>query len=351
MQDVRSITRHFHKTGKVLFILVILSRNDYFTFVNLRLPDQPLMQLEPPTKKAKLSKSRVAAPAKSVAKQSKNVHQTSQSTGASSSSGIQTEPQRRVCSTSNNNDTDSNAATSSSGVAQKQKSGVEKVIVGQPMYNGDIRGNQFVTQWDPYVMVETVSNVRLFPGHPMIDSGAYMASPVNTSSHVGMSGLRMTNLTSFPAYGSPHTSPTKGESSQQSARAKGYFKKGGFSLTGKDKGSQKGKAVATKGKRSYQKNKDRQSLLSDVPSSQSSSHADSDSNKQTKSFGKSMMRTGSSGRGENSRQKRQHGESSRGHSSRRVWPTIPNLDYSSGKQLQVTFNNESVFITQYKLLK
>ena len=170
----------------------------YGFFFNLRLPDQPLMQLEPPTKKGKFSKSRVATPGKSVAKQTKNINHDSQSTSASSS-GIQTDPQRRVCTTSSGSA--SNATTSSISVPQKHKSGVERVIVEQPMCNGDIRG-QYVPRWDPYVMVETVSNVRLFPGNPILHSQAYMTSPVSntSSSHCGVGGLRISNVTSLPMY-------------------------------------------------------------------------------------------------------------------------------------------------------
>lgn len=303
------------------------------------------MHLEPPAKKAKFAKSRVAAPAKSAAKQSRSVH-SSESAG---SSGIQTEPQRNTCNTSHSDATDSNAATSSSGTVQKHRSGVERVIVGQPVYNGELRGGQFVPQWDPYVMVETVSNVRLFP-HPLIDDGPYTTPPASSaSSHLGVSGLKMTNV-SFPMYGSSRTSFKNDESSQQDMKAKGYSKRGGvpYAYSGKDKGPQKGKTVISKGKRSYQKNKDGQLLLSDSSSNPTDSK---DVTKQTKLFSKAITRTGSNGRGESSRQRKRYGESSKGHSSLTVWPTIPNLDYSSGKRLKVTFNNETVFITQYKLLK
>lgn len=309
------------------------------------------MQLEPPSKRAKFAKSRAGVPSKGVAKQSKNGQHSSQSADACSSSDIQAEPQRQVCSTSNDNVADSNAATNNRDGAQKQNSGVERVIVGQPVYHGDINRGQFVSQWDPYVMVETVSNVRLFPGHPIIDSGTYMTSSVsNPNSHASTSGLRMTNVTSIPMYGSSHTSLTKEESSQQSAKTKGYSKKGRipYSHSGKDKGPQKGKAVIGKGRWNYQKNKDGKLLLSDVSTSQSTN---STANKETKACNKSLVRTASSGRGESSRQKRQYGESSRAPSSHRAWPSIPNLDYSSGKRLKVTFNSETVFITQYKLLK
>lgn len=312
-----------------------------------RLPDQPLMHLEPPGKKAKFSKSRIAAPVKSTIKQSKSVH-SSESAGTSGiQTEVQTEPQRRTSSTSRNDATDSNAATGSGSVVQKHKSGVERVIVGQPVYNGDLRGGQFVPQWDPYVMVETVSNVRLFP-HPMIDAGAYTtSSPSSSGGHVGVSGLKMTNM--FPMYGSSHTSLKKDAGSQQEMKAKGYAKRGAvpYSHSGKDKGPQKGKTVIGKGKRNYQKNKDEQ-LLSDNSSNPTDNK---DVTKQTKSFSKAITRTGSNGRGESSRQRKRYGESSKGHSSLTVWPTIPNLDYSSGKRLKVTFNNETVFITQYKLLK
>ena len=304
------------------------------------------MHLEPPAKKAKFAKSRVAVPGKSAAKQSKNVHST-ESTGTSD---IQTEPQRSKSSTSHNDATDSNAATTSGVAVQKHKSGVERVIVGQPVYNGELRGGQFVPQWDPYVMVETVSNVRLFP-HPMIDAGTYTTSPANsTAGHVGVSGLKMTNVT-FPMYGSSRASFKNDGSSQQDMKAKGYSKRGGvpYAHSGKDKGPQKGKTLISKGKRNYQKNKDGQLLLSDGSSSNPSDSKDV--TKQTKLFSKAITRTGSDGRGESSRQRKRYGESSKGHSSLTTWPTIPNLDYSSGKRLKVTFNNETVFITQYKLLK
>lgn len=317
-------------------------------FLNLRLPDQPLMQLEPPTKKGKFSKSRVGTPGKGVAKQTKNVSHDSQS--SSSSSGIQTDPQRRVCTTSSGNasNINSNTATNSSSVSQKHKSGVERVIVEQPVCNGDMRG-QYVPCWDPYVMVETVSNVRLFPGNPILHSQAYMTSPVSnmSSSHCGVSGLRISNVTSLPMYS--HNSLIKGENSQQSVKAKGYSKKDGipYSHSSKEKGPQKAKMLTNKGKKDLLKKK----LLGDVSSSQSSNSPDNKDviSKQKKSS-KRILKTAVVSSGDSSRQNH-FGESSRPHSSHQEWPTIPNLDYTSGKRFQVTFNNETVFITQYKLLK
>lgn len=278
------------------------------------------MQLEPPAKKAKFSKSRVETSGKSVAKQSK---------------------------TANHSDSSSAAAGSSSSTSQKQKNAVEKVIVERPVFNGDIRNGQYVPQWDPYVMVETVSNVRLFTN---VDSEAY------TTPHITISGVRTSNVASLPTvYENKHTAVGKGESSQQNVKAKGCSKKGTVpyphSSSSKEKGPQKAKTLNGKGKRYYQRNKDGHSPLSDVSSSNPAVD-NKDVKKQTKSFSKQTMRTTSSGHGESSRQKQQYGgESSRPYSSHRTWPTIPNLDYGSGKQLQVTFNNETVFITQYKLLK
>ena len=227
------------------------------------------------------------------------------------------------------------SSDSTSTTSRKQKN-VEKVIVERPVFNGDIRNGQYVAQWDPYVMVETVSNVRLFSN---VDSEAYLTP------HVTISGVRISNEASLPTM---NTAVSKGESSQQSVKAKGCFKKGTipYPNSGKEKGPQKAKTLNSKGKRYYQRNKDGQSQLSDV----SSTAVDSKDVK--KQISKQMTRTTSSGHGESSRQKQQYGgESSRPHSSHRMWPTIPNLDYASGKQLKVTFNNETVFITQYKLLK
>ena len=293
------------------------------------------MQLEPPAKKAKFSKSRVETTGKSVAKQSKNASHSVQSAAAAAG-------------TSSSDCTDSNAVASSSGISQKHKNAVEKVIVERPVYNGDIRSGQYVPQWDPYVMVETVSNVRLFSN---IDSEAYMTPHVHITNS-GVSSLRMANVTSLPTmYENKHTSMSKGESSEQSVKAKGCSKKGTIphSHSGKEKGPQKPKTLTSKGKRNYQRNKD-----GDISSSQCSNPVadNKDVSKQTKSFSKQMTRTTSSGRGESSRQKRQYGEeSSRPHCSHRTWPTIPNLDYASGKRFQVTYNDETVFISQYKLLK
>ena len=283
------------------------------------------MQLEPPAKKARFSKSRVETSGKSVAKQSKTVNHSNSSAAAASSSDC--------------------TSSRASGASQKQKNAVEKVIVERPVFNGDIRNGQYVPQWDPYVMVETVSNVRLFSN---VDSEAY------TTPHITISGVRASNVASLPAtYENKHAAVSKGESSQQSIKAKGCSKKATIPYThsGKEKGPQKAKTLNSKGKRYYQRNKDGHSSLSDVSSSNPAVD-NKDVRKQTKSFSKQTTRTTSSGHGESSRQKQQYGgESSRPHSSHRTWPTIPNLDYASGKQLQVTFNNETVFITQYKLLQ
>lgn len=306
-------------------------------FFNIRLPDQPLMQLGPPAKKTRFSKSRVATTAKSVTKQSKNVNNL-QSAGANSlqsaeastsNSNIRVETQRIVSGTSRDNGENTNndtATTSSSGLSQTHRGGVEKVTVGKPVYHSDLRGGQYIPQWDPYVMVETVSNVRLFPGHPMLDSETFVSPSV--SGHSGVSSLRRSNVTTL------EHQQTKGEVSQQSEKAKG---KSGISYSGKEKGPQKSKMFITKGRR----NNDGRLPAQGISNS-------SDMTKQAKSFSKSI-KTASNSRGENSRQK--HGEPSGAHSSHRTWPTIPNLDYPSGKRYQVTYNNKTVFITQYKLLK
>ena len=342
-------------------------RINFTVFNSTRLPDQPLLQLEPPPKKAKSSKPRVVAPGKSVArleaKPSKNVGHTSSHSidrkGSSLQSAAGTSPRDQF--TSHLIDSrgsslqsaagisprdciqiDGNAASaSSSGTAQKQRMEVEKVIVQQPVYNGDIRTGRYIPQWDPYVMVETVTNVRLFPNNAILDREAY-TTPLITN---------RASMTNGPTlHRNIHTAITKGESTQQNVKAKGHSKKGTilYSHSGKEKGPQKGKMFISKGKKSYPKNKDEQS--SDV----SSSHCRSkpvDSKEVNKQTSKQLMKTTSSSRGESCRQKRQCEESSRPHSSQRTWPTIPNLDYASGERLQVTFNNETVFITQYKLLK
>lgn len=318
---------------------MIVACNFFYAVFNLRLPDQPLMQLEPPTKKSKFSKSRVATTGKGVAKQSKNSNHVSQSADAASSSGNSSNASSnagsKVCGTA--------STSNNSGVGHKHKRAVEKVIVEQPVCHGDMRG-QYVPEWDPYVMVETVSNVRLFPGNPMLDSEIYMAP-------VGVSGMRMTNMTSLPIYGDAHTSLIKGESSQ---KAKGYSKKIGtsYSLSSKEKGPQKAKMVIHKGKKNAQKNKADQVLLSDASSTRSDKGYASH---QTKSLSNKQLLLAaavpSSGPDESFKQRGHHGESSRPHSSHKAWPTIPNLDYASGKRFQVTYNNETVFITQYKLLK
>ena len=315
-------------TRQARYVILTIMKN-FTVSLLIRLPDQPLMQLEPPAKKAKFSKSRIATTGKSVAKQSKTVSHSLQSAAAGSNS-------------SDNIQIDS-IAGSSSDLSQKHNNEVEKVIVEQPVYNGEIiRNGQYVPQWDPYVMVETVSNVRLFSNN-MLDSEAYMTPHLTDS---GVTSLRMSNVTLLPTvYENKHT---KGESSQQSVKAKGYSKRGTipYPHSGKEKGPQKAKTWTNRGKRSYQKNKDGQLLLSDVSSNPSAD--DKVVSKQTKSFSK-MMTSGH--HGESSRQQQQYGESSRPHCSHRTWPTIPNLDYASGKRLQVTFNDETVFITQYKLLK
>ena len=297
--------------------------------------------MEPPAKKAKFSKPRVVASGKSVIRQetkpSKNVSHTSShpidSRGSSLVSAAGISPRDYIL-------TDSDA-TSSSGASQKQRVEVEKVIVEQPVYNGDIRTGQYIPQWDPYVMVETVTNVRLFPNNALLDAGVY------TTPHI-TNRARMSNGPTL--HRNIHAAMPKGESSQQNVKAKGHSKKGAilYSHSGKEKGPQKGKMLISKGKKSYLKNKDEQS--SDV----STSHCRSkpvDSKEVNKLTSKQMMKTASNSHGESYRQKRQCEESSRPHSSQRNWPTIPNLDYASGERLQVTFNNETVFITQFKLLK
>lgn len=327
------------------------------------------MQLEPPSKRAKFSKSRVATTGKSVAKHSRNINSQSTdvaSTSSSSSSstisssssssgggggggvgssGIQSKPERGVCGASSDA-SNSITTTISSDMPQKYKGGVERVIVGRPVYHGELRGaGQYVPEWDPYVMVETVSKVRLFTDNPMLDSGAYTTQPT-TSSHSGMNSLKMPNVTSLPVYGSSHISMMENEISQQSVKPRGYSKKGvvSYSHTNKDKGPQKAKTLSNRGRKSNsQKNKGKRL---DISSSQPPDGEDA-SNKQTNPSSK--VRVTSHDRGESSRQRL--GESSQQHLAHKEWPSLPNLDYSSGKRFEVTFNNETVFIMQYKLLK
>jgi len=271
----------------------------YKYFITFRLPDH-VVETEP--KKSKLPKPRVTS-------------------GATVSKTVTKQPRTTQKSYEEFTGTSSNEA------AKRDHIIVEKVMVGEAVPCGS-SGHLFGSGQDPFAMVETLQYSMISPRPLSLPVNDGHLNPEASSSPLSSVG----SLASYE-----EIQARLGVIGEEGVKNKGLSKKGKSSKlsSNKQKGPHKAKlpggkdkfGAALLGKSSSVKPS---SIISEI----------------TKSGG-TKWRTKTPehhSKGESSKQVASHGEISRGR-----YPKIPNLDYMSGRQTQVTFNNETVIITQYEL--
>ena len=281
---------------------------------SFRLPDQHIVETEP--KKSKLSKPpRVTTGttvSKTVTKQPKGTQKSYDDiTGTSSST------------------TGGGVVTT---IPKKDRFSVEKVMVGEAVPCGS-SGPLFGSGQDPFAMVETLQ-------YSMV-SARPITLPVSDG-HLNheASSSPLSSVGSLASY--EEIQARLSFIGDDSVKTKGYSKKGKSSkFSKKEKGPHKAKLPGAKDKYGATL------LAKSGKNSVEASSIVNDSAGSKKSITKWTMKTPAHySKGESSKQYIGHGEA-----PPRTWPTIPNLDYASGRRSRVTFNNETVFITQYKLLQ
>jgi len=278
-----------------------------------RLPDQHIVEAEP--KKSKLSKPRFT-------------------TGATVSKTVTKQPKGNQKSYDDYTSRSSSSTDVSATTTKKDHFSVEKVMVEEAVPFGS-SGQLFGSGQDPFAMVETIQYSMARPlslpvsdGHLNHEASSSPLSSVGSLASYEDIQARLSFIGDENVKTKSHSK--KGKSSKLLSSKK---EKGLHGHKAKLPGAKDKFGVALLGK-------------SGKISTKASTIA-SDSAGSTKSPTKWTMKTPVHySKGESSKQSIGHGEA-----SRRTWPTIPNLDYASGRRSCVTFNNETVFITQYKLLQ
>jgi len=261
-----------------------------------RLPDQHIVEAEP--KKSKLSKPRVT-------------------TGTSVSRTVTKQPKKSY---------DELTSRSTGVPATKNHFSVEKVMVEEAVPCGS-SGQLFSSGQDPFALVETIEYSMVRPMTLSVSDG--LSSQEASSSPLSSVG----SLASYE-----DIQARLSLIGDENVKIKGHSKKGKSSKLLSSKKEKE--SHCHKAKLPGAKDKFGAALLGKHGKSSANASTIAGSTKCSTKWTKTPVHCS---KGESSKQ-------SVG-TSRRTWPTIPNLDYASGRRSRVTFNNETVFITQYKLLQ